>query len=86
VAHPFALFAKGRVRFTIPHALRSTTQVSGHDLTGAPNKPGFGLLGWLERLARDGRSETRATKSCRKRWLKRFLLAPQARAQHSGAR
>jgi hypothetical protein len=48
---------KGGIPFTIPHALRSPRQVSGHDFTGAPGKPAFGLLGWLVRLARSERSE-----------------------------
>jgi hypothetical protein len=37
---------------SLPHALPSTRQVSGHDLTWVPSKPGFGLLGWLVRFER----------------------------------
>jgi hypothetical protein len=81
-----AVCEKDGIRFTTPHVLRPTKQVSGHDLTGAPNKPGFGLLGWLERLARDERSESRAAKSRRKIDLEGSFPAPQAHAQRSGAR
>jgi hypothetical protein len=63
VPHPFrALCGKGGIRLILPHALRSTTQVSGHGFSravkdlkkisslrrrpGVPKTRGFRVLGW----------------------------------------
>jgi hypothetical protein len=86
----FLTSAKEWIRFAVPHALRSTGQVSGHDLTEAPNKPDFGLLGWLERFTRDdperAEGESRAAESCRKRTKEIVFLAPQARGPRRALR
>ena len=58
--HPFALFAKGWDSIHYPsRASLNETSVRAR-LNRGLRQAGFGLLGWLERFARDERSESRA--------------------------
>jgi hypothetical protein len=83
--------AKGWERYS-PHndlwrydTASTSRQVSGHDFTGVPGKPAFGLLGWLVRLARDDPELVEGgVEGCEVvpyRLPPEQFLAPQARAQ-----
>ena len=38
--------------------IKSKRHVTGHEVTGVPGNPGFGLLGWLTRAATLTKTET----------------------------